>query len=148
MAHLLAAIDLSVVTDDVLRESESLARALRAELTLVHVAAPEPEFVGYEIGPQDVRNARAVELRAEHRDIQTWAAELTARGVKTQALLVEGPTVEKILKEADKIGATMMILGSHGHGALYEAIIGGTTSGVIRSATCPVVVVPDSRRHK
>ncbi|MEO8353471.1 MAG: universal stress protein, partial [Chthoniobacteraceae bacterium] len=39
-------------------------------------------------------------------------------------------------------GADMIVMGSHGHGSFYELLVGSVTSGVLRDARCPVLVVP------
>ena len=36
----------------------------------------------------------------------------------------------------------LQALGPHGHGAVYRALVGSVAEGVVRGATCPVVVVP------
>jgi nucleotide-binding universal stress UspA family protein len=142
---ILAAIDFSPVSEAVVEQAESLARAFSAELTLLHVAAPDPDFVGYEAGPQTVRDARAEELHTEHRELQATAESLRQREVPCHALLIQGPTVEKILEEAQRIGADAIVLGSRGHGALYRALLGSVSEGVLRDARCPVLFVPAPR---
>jgi nucleotide-binding universal stress UspA family protein len=44
--------------------------------------------------------------------------------------------------------ADFIVMGSHGHGALYNLLIGGTASGVIQKAPCPVVIVPTHKTEK
>jgi nucleotide-binding universal stress UspA family protein len=39
-------------------------------------------------------------------------------------------------------------MGSHGHNAFYDLLVGTTTHGVLRKATCPVVIVPPPQRAK
>jgi nucleotide-binding universal stress UspA family protein len=39
-------------------------------------------------------------------------------------------------------------MGSHGHGAFYDLLVGSTTQGVLKRATCPVVIVPTSKKKK
>jgi len=143
MQKILAALDFSGVSDMVVEAARSLAEAFSAELTLVHVAAPDPSFVGYDAGPESVRESRARELRGEHRDIQRTAEALRESGLDAKALLIQGPTVEKILEEAQRLGADAIVIGSHGHGALYRALLGSVSEGVVRGARCPVHVVPD-----
>lgn len=146
MSHILAGIDFSPVSEAVVREAERLAGAGDgAQVTLLHVAAPDPEFVGYDAGPQTVRDARATELRREHATLGAWADAIRSRGIETRAVLVAGPTVDTILGKAREVGASTIILGSHGHGRLYDAIVGSVSAGVIRDATCPVLVVPSRR---
>ena len=92
-----------------------------------------------------VRDTRAGELREEHRKLQELANGLRERGIATKALLIQGRTVEKILDEAARSGAETIVIGSHGHGALHRVLLGSVSEGVVRSAACPVHVVPASR---
>ncbi|MFO7898642.1 MAG: universal stress protein [Planctomycetota bacterium] len=147
--HILAPVDFSGVTAAVVREAAGLAGVLDARLWLIHVAPPDPDFVGYEVGPQPVRDTIADELRHEKRVLERYQAVLRRQGLDVTALLVPGPTAPKILGEADRLDADLIVLGSHGHGALYHMIVGSVCEGVLRRARCPVVVVPDpSRKQK
>jgi len=40
----------------------------------------------------------------------------------------------------------MILLGSHGHGALYHLLIGSVSEGVIRKASCPVIIIPSKKQ--
>lgn len=146
MNHILAAVDFSSVSEHVLQHAEHLARAQGGRLTLLHVAAAPPEFVGYDAGPQSVRENRAKTLRKEHTALQQHAANLRGHGLDVHALVVEGPSVETILRESRRLGATMIIMGSHGHGALYDALVGSVSAGVIRGASCPVLLIPAGKQ--
>ena len=61
------------------------------------------------------------------------------------ALHIQGSLVEKILTSAETHAADLIVMGSHGHGALYELLVGSVTSGVLHGAKCPVLVVPARR---
>lgn len=138
--RILVAVDFSAVTGDVIRTTASLARVLGAEVRLLHVAAPEPDFVGYEAGPATVRQRVAEEYRAARR--QLHALEDSLRGeIKVNSIMVQGDPVEKILAAAREFGADLIALGSHGHGALYDLLVGSVASGVLKAASCPVLVV-------
>jgi nucleotide-binding universal stress UspA family protein len=140
--QILAAVDFSEVSGRVLEQAAQLAEAFSAELSVVHVAAPDPEFVGYDAGPESVRGQRAAELRGEHRELQAMAEALRQRGLRARALLIQGPTVEKLVEEMERLDVDVAVLGSHGHGALRRALLGSVSEGVIRHAPCPVLVVP------
>lgn len=142
MKTILAAIDFSDVTQRVLNHAALIAGAFDAKLYLIHVAAPEPTFVTYSPGPQHERDFRADELRKEHRDLQQLADDLKTKNVTTEALLVQGETINKLLEEANQLKADAIVMGSHGHGALYELIVGSVTDGVLRKSQCPVTIVP------
>ena len=142
MQHVLASIDFSEGSDRVVEQAALLAEAFSADVSLVHVAAPDPEFVGYDAGPESVREARARELRGEHRELQAMAEGLRQRGLGAKALLVQGPTVEKLVEEIARLRADVVVMGSHGRSALMRALVGSVSEGVIRKATCPVLIVP------
>lgn len=145
MDAILAAIDFSETSSRVSEAAVALAGAFSCPLWLLHVAAPEPAFLGYEPGPQTVRDRRALELREEHRQLQRDAEALRESGLDAKAILVQGPTVEKILQEAERLGVGIIAMGSHGKGALRRALLGSVSEGVVRGATCQVLIVPSGR---
>ncbi len=142
MDNILAAIDFSDLTPVVISKAAEIAKAFSCKLWLIHIAAPEPDFVGYDTGPQSKRDWRAKTLRQEHQDLQDKALELEQNGIDVTPLLIQGATVETILREADKLEADLIAIGSHGHGALYKTLVGSVSEGIIRKATCPVLLVP------
>ena len=142
MDNILAAIDFSDITPTVVEKAAEIARCFSSKLWLIHVAAPDPDFVGYGTGPQSKRDWRAKTLREEHRYIQDKALELEQSGIEVTPLLLQGSTVETILQEASKLNAEAIVIGSHGRGALYKALLGSVSEGIIRKASCPVLIVP------
>ena len=142
MKNILGPLDLKTDTAKVLDHALEIARAREAKLWLLHVAAPEPDFVGYEAGPQYIRDARADILRQEHGQLQRISANLTAAGIEGQALLVMGPTAETILAEAKRLEVDLIIMGTHGRRGLAKAFLGSTSDEVLRANCFPVLVVP------
>ena len=142
MGLVLALVDFSDVTGKVVDEAAAMARALGDRLVILHVAAPDPDFVGYEVGPQSVRDSMASHFHEEHQKLGVLEKGAAKAGGAVEALLVQGPTVEKALQMAERLCATHIVLGSHGHGALRKLLVGSVTEGVLRGAGCPVVVVP------
>jgi nucleotide-binding universal stress UspA family protein len=143
MKKILVPVDFSPVSARIVEHATALARAFDAKLWLLHVAAPDPDFVGFDAGPESVRQQLADRWRDEHRQIQDRAAALRAQGIDATALLVQGPTVELILSEAARLHADMIVVGSHGHGTLHKVFLGSVSEGVVREATCPVLIIPD-----
>jgi len=149
---LLVGVDLSESTQQVVQTVERFASALSAQVWLLHVASSdpadfyiatyEPDAIGYEVDPQTLRDSRAKRFRMEHREIQEIADRLRKAGVAATALLVQGETVESLLKEASKLEVDMIVVGSHGHGAVYRLLVGSVSEGILRKSRCPVLVVP------
>lgn len=61
----------------------------------------------------------------------------------TERLAVEGRPSERLCSAG--LDAELLVLGSHGHGAIHDTLVGSTSQHVIRHATCPVVILPDPR---
>ena len=139
---LLAAIDLSSSTQAIVDQVIDLAVSLPASVWVLHVADPEPDFVGYDVGPQSERDAMAEKYHHEHAELQAIAEGMRNTGLQTTALLVQGPTAETILQEAVKLEVDIIIVGSHGHGAVYQALVGSVSEAVLRNCVVPVLVVP------
>jgi nucleotide-binding universal stress UspA family protein len=143
---LLVALDLSSPTDEIVDHGAVLARKLPAEVWLLHVAEPDPDFVGYEVGPQVVRDSVAEDMRAEHRHVQEIADRLKGEGLKAHPLYVQGSTAETILRKASELDVDMIIVGSHGRGAMYQLLVGSVSEAVLHGSRIPVLVVPTHNR--
>ncbi len=142
MPTILCAVDFSDAGKGVVTTAASEARLRGAKLWLVHVAALNPDFVGYEAGPDNERKFRAEELRAEHKALHRRVEELKADGIDAAALLIEGMTPDVLIKEAAELSADLIVIGSHRHGMWHRVLWGSTESSVIEHAKCPVLVVP------
>lgn len=141
--NILAAVDFSGFTEPILAAVERIAVAVpETRVWLLHVAEPDPGFVGYEAGPAVVRDQVAAEYRQERQQLQTCADRLRRSGLEASALVVQGAIAETILAEAEKLGAQLIVMGSHGHGTIAELIVGGVGKVVLRKAACPVLVIP------
>ena len=146
--NILIAVDFSEGTSTILAEAEKYVEHFHADYWLIHVAEPDPYFVGYEPGPQTVRDEVAKKFHKEHQQIQKEADKIRKQGVNITPLLVQGPAIETILKEADNLKIDLIILGSHGHGALYNLLLGSVTQGVLKNAKVPVLIVPTHKRKQ
>ncbi len=140
--NLVVAVDFSEITRRVLDVVAGLPAARGAQVYLVHAAEPDPDFVGWEAGPDVVRDQVAAMYQREHRQLEELAAGLRAKGLSVTALLIQGPTIEVILDEIERRRADLVVVGTHGHGAAYDLIVGSVSAGVIRKARVPVLVVP------
>ena len=54
----LVGLDLSESTDKIVQKVEEIAKALSAKVWLLHVADPDPDFVGWDAGPQSGGDGR------------------------------------------------------------------------------------------
>lgn len=139
---ILVAVDFSGVTPRVMEIARDLAARTTSHVYVLHVAEPEPDFVGYDTGPDVVRDQVAEEFHREHRQVQALADNLRSSNVGATALLIQGSIVETIVREAERLDADIMVVGSHGHGAVFDLLVGSISEGLVRKSTRPVLVVP------
>ncbi|MDD5034697.1 MAG: universal stress protein [Methylococcaceae bacterium] len=141
MMNLLIAIDLSEASQRLLDKTAKLIQECQGTICLLHVADPDPDFVGYEIDPTVMRNQLAERFHREHRQLQELADGLRRSGADAKALLIQGPIVASIIRQAELLDADMIVVGSHGHGALHHLLLGGVSRGILRESPRPVLVV-------
>lgn len=142
MNNILVALDFNDNEQLLISKVEELANLSNAKVWFMHIAAPEPDFVGYEVGPHYVRDYRAEELREEHKQLQVMSDQLKGKGIDADGLLIQGATVEMIMAEAERLNVNMIALGHHDHNFLHKAFFGSVASDVINQSKIPVLVVP------
>ena len=142
MKNILVSIDFNNNEKLLIDKALEMAKAFDAKIWLLHVAAPEPEFIGFGVGPQYVRDGRADDLRKEHRLIADYADLIRLENQECEGLLIQGATIDMIMEEARKLEIDLIITGHHEHNILYKAFFGSVASGVIKKANIPVLVVP------
>ena len=142
MKNILVTIDLKKNEKLLVDMAFQLAEAFNSKLWLIHIAAPNPDYVGFEIGPQYIRDFRASELRREHRLLEEYCSGLVAKGVDSEGILVQGGTIEMIIEESKKLNIDLIISGHHGHGFFYKAFVGSVSSQIIKKSKIPVLIIP------
>lgn len=144
---ILVCVDLSESSEIIVDKIEELAKSLSAKVWLLHNAEPPPDHVEFTVDPVAARESLAKKFHVEHRQIQEYADRLRNAGVETTALLVHGVTVKVILQEASDVGADMIVVGSHGKGAMYQVLLGSVSKGVVHKSSLPVLVIPTHDRN-
>ena len=145
--NILVAVDLSGASTRILHYVRTLALDLSAKVWLLYVEKPDLGFVGFGPGrPQSVLDKVAHDFKEKREELQHEADKLKNFGIDAKALLVQGAAVEVILDEASKLKTDLIVVGSHGHGAVYHLMVGRVSEGVLHRSTCPVLVVPTHDR--
>jgi len=149
MKYLLVSVDFSDVTDRVMEVAENLAHAMHAKLRILHCVQTYPQLVGAgEMVPVVVPDPAVplTERFPEHlNQLVALVSSIRSKGIDVDYRLIEGLPAEEIVSSADEIDAEMIVVGSHGHGALYELMVGTVTQAVLKHARRPVLVVPTKR---
>jgi nucleotide-binding universal stress UspA family protein len=143
---ILAPIDFSGISDSVVDQASVLARALDGRVVLLNVL--QPPVITSEYGPflENISEIILVGEKATAKQLAAVQERLTKLGIETETLQFTGAPVPNILKQAEKYEADYIVMGSHGHTAFYDLLVGSTTHGVLLRAHCPVVIVPAEKK--
>lgn len=80
-------------------------------------------------------------------DVVIWFRRLTSElnpqaGLLIEPVVLNGNPVASITEFAKRVGADMIAAGSHGHTRIERFVLGSVSTGIVRNAHCPVLVVP------
>ena len=119
----------------------ALARHYDASLHLLHVDPPMPVMAPYGEIPVD---ARMFEEQREIAEAELVKAGERARagGITVDTTMKGGHPAREILALADRAQADMLVIGTHGRGGVEHLLLGSVAEKIMRTASCPVLVVP------
>lgn len=141
-ASILIPTDGSSCSKHATQEALALAGQIGARVTFVYVL--ERELPALLLGPETL--PYYAELvhdleEAGHTALAEAARMADQAGVTHQESLVEGHPVDAILQLSQE--HDLVIMGSHGRGALDQLLLGSVTAGVVHRSQKPVLVVRD-----
>lgn len=140
--QILLCVDFSESDRHAVSTAVDLALQLGASVELLHVVAPEPDFVGYTAFMYPGRDERADELRHEKTQLAALTDQVEAAGVAAKGFMKEAPTVDGILEFAGKHGHDLIVVGRHGKGLLGSLLMGSVAKELARRSPVLVLVVP------
>ena len=142
MKNILVTIDFNNNEQLLIDKAFQLAERFQSKIWIMHIVAPNPDFVGYEAGPQSVRDRLALKLKKEHRLIEEYCSAIKKKGVEAEGLLIQGATIEMIMEESKRLNVDLIVAGHHEHDFLYKALFGSVSRGIIKRSKIPVLIVP------
>jgi len=140
--NIMVAVDFNDSLGELMVYADRLAQKFESKVWVLHVADPEPDFVGYEPGPQYIRDLKAEEYREEHRNLQEVCKNFLSEEVKAEALLIQGSTVETVMSEAQKLNIDLLIVGTHKHSFLHNLLQESVSMELIKKAEIPMLTIP------
>jgi nucleotide-binding universal stress UspA family protein len=137
---ILLAVDGSEHSDRVARHVVRMVQnCADYEILLLNVQAPidAPEVLGH----MPVREVEAMQEARGGDAMASTRALLDSAGVTYEPEVAIGSVAENIVRHAAERNCDMIVMGTHGAGALKNALMGSVTTGVIHLTDRPVTVV-------
>ena len=159
---ILYATDLSETAVHAFYYAVSLANMYGAGITILHVLAefPGEEFITNMIDTdtwQEIQKRHYSEARdqliGKRRDraalkevLEVFTEEAKANGEDQnfdtdEVLIKRGTPAEIIVETAKELSCDLIVMGTHGHSAITDVLIGSTAKRVVRQSTIPVLVI-------
>ena len=136
--RILIAIDQGPIAARAMGVGVDLAKALGAQIALVHVidpkgaSAPEGGFP-----PSVILD----EFRQEGRQLLKAISLRIGGDPPPREYVVEGNPSREIIKTAGEWEADLIVLGTHGRSGISRVLLGSTAEGVVRHSPIPVLTV-------
>lgn len=134
-----------------LEEAAQIAKLSSGQITLINVflvqpiVMPEPSASGYAGGPiftgAEVSRIIDAAQKSGNRILQDGEQRISASGVQVEKMLVEGHTVQEIVRAANEGNFDLIVIGARGISHIREMLLGSVTDGVIHHAHCAVLVI-------
>ncbi|WP_020676705.1 universal stress protein [Geopsychrobacter electrodiphilus] len=141
MTTILFATDFSEVSDSAFEYAASLATTYNARLVVLHVVAHQTDLRSFyvpHISFDDID--RQVEVGAKQR-MSEFCVRWQGQFPDLIARVVTGIPQEEILKQAQEVTASVIVMGTHGRQGFEHFIFGSTAESVVKTAPCPVLTV-------
>lgn len=153
--NILITTDLTPNSEHAFKHAALLARKSDAKVHLLHIV-PEIDnsfrsYVSSMMGEgklEEFENEHEEQARAEIKReleefISTELAEYPEERERIAGIEVHhGHAVSEILKEADRIDADVIVMGTHGKGTIQHTFLGSVAEKVLHKSKRPVFVIP------
>jgi nucleotide-binding universal stress UspA family protein len=139
--RILVPVDFNVPSRAALSLAHDLAASLGASIDVLHVIdLPGGRTLaseGYVPVPDDYRKAVEAQVTTH---LGEWL-ESTAAPAGMSQHIAEGRPAAEIVKYAAENRIDLIVMGTHGRGALAHVLTGSVAENVVRTSTCPVLTV-------
>jgi nucleotide-binding universal stress UspA family protein len=133
---ILVALENTQADEFLLPQVTELARQLKSELLLVHVA---DGWVARNF--ESLRLAESDEMKSDRAYLDQIARRLSAEGLKVGCRLGLGDPSQQILKLAEEEACDLIAMTSHGHRLIGDLLLGSTIHEVRHRTSIPVLIV-------
>ena len=145
MKPILLATDGSPIAAEAGAKAIELAQALDAPLVIATVWQITYEPIAFGFAPV-VPDLDQVGHKQALVVVDEAAAAARAARLEVETVVRRGFPAQEICALADEEDARLIVLGSHGWGAMRRAIFGSVSTSVLHHARRPVLVVPSAAR--
>ncbi|MEA4840857.1 MAG: universal stress protein [Bacteroidales bacterium] len=124
----------------------SMAKAMNAEIILLHVISEQPVYYSSYTYMEELR----VDVMGDLKKSTQAFLDKTKKYLgdeSIQTLLKEGTIAETILKTAKELDIDVIVMGSHSRKWLENIILGSAAEDVLKKTTIPLFIIPTKKQN-
>ena len=147
MQRILVPVDFSGSSTLALRHALELAQRFGATVEALHVYEVPHYLADVQIGGPGhpaVPVQAYLEQQASEQMEALRSAVSVPEGVVLDVRLTTGDPRDRILAEAERQNADLLVMGTHGRSGLRRLLLGSVAEQVVRRATMPVLMVREA----
>ena len=133
---ILVALENSQADKTLVPHVTELARHLRSQLLLVHVA---DGWVARNVNELELRESQ--EIREDRAYLEAVCGRLEAEGFDAEAVLAGGEPAKEIAAAAERERCDLIAMATHGHRLLEDVVKGSTATALRHLTKIPVLMV-------
>jgi nucleotide-binding universal stress UspA family protein len=146
IGKILYATDLSAGASHAFGYALSIAMSSKAKISIINVHEKLSNQTNIKMRSEDFTAAQAKLTERIKVRLQKYAQKEGDQGCLFSAYIdnvyvTAGCPVDEIIEHAQKGKYDLIVMGTHGHGFLYSALIGSTAKRMISQSHIPVLVV-------
>lgn len=138
--RILVPTDASEYSRRALKTALELAQSIQAEIVLLHVSYTPQAYWGYTISYGITVTQEQLDENGE------LALDATLAGIDSEQVVINkrvesGHPVTIIVEQIKKENIDLVIMGSHGYGAIAGSVLGSVSQRVLQRSSCPVLII-------
>jgi nucleotide-binding universal stress UspA family protein len=142
ITRVLCPVDFSAYSQHALDRAVALARVHHARLTVLHVLPPIPSLIpSNDVAMYPAFVYTDADLSQVRRQLDLFVRDSAGESL-AETVLIEGPVVPEILRQAAAQSADVIVIGTHGRSGFERLMLGSVAQRVLAKAPCPVMAVP------
>ncbi|MDL2279730.1 universal stress protein [Desulfovibrio sp. OttesenSCG-928-G11] len=140
---ILCAVDLSEMSAKIAACAIAMANAFSAELLVLYVAPSSVLYSAFEVQPKGMETFMDELARGAEKQMRKVMDELFS-SLPAQGRVLTGYPADEVLGEAERFGADLIVMGTHGRKGVDLLLFGSVAEKVVKGADVPVLTVnPD-----
>ncbi|OGU00157.1 MAG: universal stress protein [Geobacteraceae bacterium GWB2_52_12] len=141
ITKILTAIDFSENSECAFEYALTMATQFNAELTIIHVINEPVDLRGFYVPHISFEQLEKEIEESAAKMMDTFCSTRLGTFTNYKTAIVTGIPYEEIKAQAERMDASMIVLGTHGRTGLDRILFGSTAERVVSSARCPVLTV-------